>query len=82
MHFEILVEDQSSKRALDILIPKIIAGSHTFKIIYFKGIGHVPRCLNKQHQYQDASAAQPASCVAEGVWKDVRQLSGGGDRGL
>ena len=45
MHFEILVEDQSGKRALDILLPKIITGSHTFKIIYFKGIGHVPRCL-------------------------------------
>ena len=33
MHFEILVEDQSGKRALDILVPNIIAGSHTFKII-------------------------------------------------
>lgn len=45
MHFEILVEDQSGKRALDILVPNIIAGSHTFNIIYYKGIGHIPKCL-------------------------------------
>ncbi|MDE0631426.1 MAG: DUF4276 family protein [Caldilineaceae bacterium] len=45
MHFEILVEDQSGKKALDVLIPKIIAGSHTFKIINFRGIGHIPKNL-------------------------------------
>ena len=45
MHFEILVEDQSGKRALDKLLPKIIAGSHTFNIIDFRGIGHIPKCL-------------------------------------
>ena len=47
MHFEILVEDQSGKRALDILIPKIIAGSHTFKIIDFRGIGHIPQVFKQ-----------------------------------
>jgi hypothetical protein len=31
MHFEILVEDLSGKRALDILVPKIIATEHTFQ---------------------------------------------------
>ena len=30
MHFEILVEDQSGKKALDILIPKIIGDDHTW----------------------------------------------------
>jgi len=30
MHFEILVEDQSGKKALDILIPKIVGNEHTF----------------------------------------------------
>ena len=45
MHFEILVEDQSGKRALDILVPNIIAGSHTFNTIYYKGIGRIPKCL-------------------------------------
>lgn len=29
MHFEILVEDQSGKKALEILAPKIIGNEHT-----------------------------------------------------
>ncbi|NOR46942.1 MAG: hypothetical protein GQ533_02690 [Methanosarcinaceae archaeon] len=42
MHFEILVEDQSGKKALDILIPKIIGDEHSFKVISYKGIGRIP----------------------------------------
>ena len=42
MHFEILVEDQSGKKALDILVPKIIGDEHTFKVISYKGLGHIP----------------------------------------
>ena len=45
MHFEILVEDQSGKRMLDILIPKIIGDQHTFRVIDYRGIGHIPRNL-------------------------------------
>jgi hypothetical protein len=45
MHFEILVEDQSGKKALDILVPKIIGDKHTFKVIPYKGIGRIPRNL-------------------------------------
>jgi hypothetical protein len=33
MHFEILVEDQSGKKALDILVQKIVGNDHTFRII-------------------------------------------------
>lgn len=43
MHFEILVEDLSGKKALDILVPKIIGDMHTFKVHSYKGIGHIPR---------------------------------------
>ncbi len=43
MHFEILVEDQSGKKMLDILVPKIIGEKHTFKVYSYKGIGRVPR---------------------------------------
>ncbi|MBF0407452.1 MAG: DUF4276 family protein [Candidatus Riflebacteria bacterium] len=42
MHFEILVEDQSGRTALEILLPKIIGFEHTFKIHPYKGIGHLP----------------------------------------
>ncbi len=43
MHFEILVEDQSGKKMLDILIPKVIGNGHTFRIHPYKGIGRIPK---------------------------------------
>lgn len=45
MHFEILVEDQSGKRALDILVPKMVGNGHTFNIHPYKGIGRIPKKL-------------------------------------
>ena len=45
MHFEILVEDQSGKRMLDILIPKIIGNQHSFQVHGYQGIGRIPRDL-------------------------------------
>ncbi len=48
MHFEILVEDQSGKRALDILVPRILGGEHTFRVFSYKGIGHIPRDLRDE----------------------------------
>ena len=43
MHFWILVEDQSGKKALDILMPKMIGNTHTFKVYPYKGIGRIPK---------------------------------------
>lgn len=43
MHFEILIEDQSGKKALDILVPKIIGAGHTFTVHSYKGIGRIPK---------------------------------------
>ena len=48
MHFEILVEDQSGKKALDILVPKIIGDDHTFIVHLYKGIGHIPKNLGSR----------------------------------
>ncbi len=45
MHFEVLVEDASGKRALDTLFPKIIGDRHTFKVTEYRGIGRIPRNL-------------------------------------
>ena len=45
MHFEIVVEDQSGKKALDILIPKIIGNQHSFEVHAYKGSGRIPRNL-------------------------------------
>lgn len=46
MHFEILVEDQSGKKMLDMLVPKIIGESHTFSVHAYKGIGQIPQKLS------------------------------------
>lgn len=43
MHFEILIEDLSGKKSLEIIIPNILKDSHTFKIHAYKGIGHLPK---------------------------------------
>lgn len=45
MHFEILVEDASGRMALNILVPKIIDSSATYRIKSYKGIGHIPKDL-------------------------------------
>lgn len=42
MHLDILIEDQSGKAALDILVPKIIDPDHTVRTIAYKGIGRIP----------------------------------------
>ncbi len=46
MHFEILVEDQSGKKTLDILVPKIIGDTHTFDVKSYKGVGRIPAKMN------------------------------------
>lgn len=51
MHFEILVEDQSGKKALDILVPQIIGDEHTFRVRSYKGIGHIPKNLRGESDY-------------------------------
>ncbi len=48
MHFEILVEDASGKIALESVLEKILGPNgqdHTYKIISYKGIGHIPKDL-------------------------------------
>ena len=47
MHFDILVEDQSGKKALDEIVPKIIGSCHTSRIHPYKGAGHIPEGLGK-----------------------------------
>ena len=46
MHFEILVEDQSGKTMLEVLIPRLIRREHTARIIAYKGLGHIPKNIN------------------------------------
>lgn len=53
MHLEILVEDQSGKKALDILVPKIIGGEHTFSVHAYKGVGRIPKNLSTKGRPQN-----------------------------
>ena len=49
MHFEVLVEDQSGKLALEIILEKILGANsteHSWKIFSYQGIGHIPRNLH------------------------------------
>ena len=45
MHFEVLVEDQSGKKALDILISEITDGQATYRVINYRGSGRIPKNL-------------------------------------
>jgi len=45
VHFEFLTEDQSSGKAMEILIPKLLGNEITFNIHPYKGIGHIPKGL-------------------------------------
>ena len=45
MHFEVLIEDLSGKKTLDILMPKIIGDQHTFRVISYRGVGRIPKNL-------------------------------------
>jgi len=86
MHFEILVEDQSGKKALDILVPKIIGDRHTFKIRAYKGIGRIPKPDETFQRCRKTGASEQSAQVAQGLWENLFQLSvglsGGGDSGL
>lgn len=43
VHFEILVEDQSGKKALENLVPKMISTAHTYQIHHYKGVGRIQK---------------------------------------
>jgi len=47
MHFEILIEDSSSKIAIAELFPKIIGTNHSFRTHSYKGVGKIPKNLNR-----------------------------------
>jgi hypothetical protein len=58
MHLEFLVEDSSGRILLERIIPKIIGEQgqpHTWRLIGYKGIGHLPRNL---HTSQDPAKRQ------------------------
>lgn len=45
MHYEILVEDVSGKKLLEAIVPDIIGTDHSFRVISYRGVGHLPKGL-------------------------------------
>ena len=48
MHFEFLIEDISGKKMLDFLLTKILGQDNSFNVHHYKGIGHIPKNINKK----------------------------------
>lgn len=49
MHFEVLVEDQSGRLALEIILEKILgpnSAEHSWRIYSYQGVGHIPKNLH------------------------------------
>ena len=82
MHFEILVEDQSGKRALDILMPKIVSDPHTFQVIGYRGIGRLPKNLRSGSDPRKRLLLDPAPTLTARLWQGIQEPSCGGDRGM
>ncbi len=58
MHIEILVEDSSGKRLLELMMVRLLGphgGAHTWRLHEYRGIGRIPRDL--------AKAADPAKRI-------------------
>lgn len=52
MHIEILVEDPSGAKLLDLILPKIFgdqSASHSWRVHSYRGIGHIPKNLSAVH---------------------------------
>lgn len=58
MHFEILVEDKSGKKALEVLIPKIINSQHTYNVRNYQGRGNIPKNLRSAKNAKKKSLLQ------------------------
>lgn len=77
MHFEILVEDKSGKKMLDILVPKIIGDGHTFKVIAYKGIGNIPKKMNPNDNASKRILLNQLPRLLKGYGKTFASYTGG-----
>ena len=78
MHFEILIEDESGKELLDIIVPKIISvPENSYKITFFKGLGYIPKDLHKEPDPKKKQLLNklPAMLRAYGKWSMRKDLS-------
>lgn len=69
MHFEVLVEDVSGKTMLETLIPKIIGDVHTFRVMPYRGIGHVPKNMKTSSDARNRALLNQLPRLLQGYGK-------------
>jgi len=78
MHFEVLVEDASGKIALESILKKILAQTgqgYTYKVISYKGIGHIPRDLRGNTDPQKRILLDRLPKLLKGYGKSCQNFS-------
>jgi len=76
MHIEFLVEDISGKRALELLIPRIIGAPHTWRVFHYKGIGKIPKNLNAKADPRKRILLQELPRILRGYGKSFSYSPG------
>jgi len=77
MHFEILIEDQSGKIALNPILEKILGSSeehHTFRVIAYKGIGRLPKNLKGKTDPQKRILLDRLPRLLKGYGKSLQDI--------
>ena len=74
MHFEILVEDDSGKEMLNVLLPKILPKDRdaTFRVISYKGIGSIPKGLKTSQEASKRTLLNQLPRLLQGYGKTFK----------
>ena len=74
VHFEILVEDQSGKKFLDAIVPKMIGPEDSVRVKPYRGIGRVPKDLKPATDPRKRILLDQLPRLLQGYGKNVRRL--------
>ena len=69
MHFEILIEDLSGKKLLDIILADIIKEPNSFKVHPYGGIGSIPKNLTTAREIHNQSLLSDLPRILKGLGK-------------
>ena len=78
MHFEVLVEDQSGSIALEHILEKILGENgraHRWNIHHFKGLGVLPKYLNRPPDPRNWQLLEQLPSLLQGYGKSLPDLS-------
>lgn len=77
MHFEILVEDESGKIVVETVVENIlssISGEHSYRVISYRGLGHIPRNLSNTTDPQRRLLMEKLPRLLRGYGKSLRDF--------